>query len=48
MFFKILKDFDEPLWGWCINHSKLSVVAQVFTIMSNHGLSGVDYDINIE
>jgi len=31
-FFDMLKDFDEPLWDGCTNHSKLSVVAQVFTV----------------
>ena len=38
-FFYLLKDSDEPLWDGCTNHSKLSVVAQVFTIKSNHGMS---------
>jgi len=31
-FFDLLKDFDELLWDGCTNHSKLSVMAQVFTI----------------
>ena len=31
-FFNLLKDSDEPLWDGCTNHSKLSAVAQVFTI----------------
>jgi hypothetical protein len=44
MFFDLLKDFDEPLWNSCTNHSKLSVVAHVFTIKSDYGLSGADYD----
>jgi hypothetical protein len=26
-FFDHLKDFDEPLWDGCINHSKLLVIA---------------------
>jgi hypothetical protein len=39
-----LKDFDEPLWDGCTNHSKLSVVAQVFTIKSDHRLSEAGYD----
>ena len=26
-FFDLLKDSDEPLWDYCENHSKLSVVA---------------------
>jgi len=47
-FFDLLKDSDEPLWDGCTNHSKLSVVAQVFTIKSDHGLSEADYDKIIE
>jgi len=43
-FFDLLKDFDEPLWDGCMNHSKLLVVAQVFTIKSDHGLSEAGYD----
>jgi hypothetical protein len=43
-FFDILKDFNEPLWDGCIIHSKLSSVAQVFTVKSDHGLSEVSYD----
>jgi hypothetical protein len=43
-FFDLLKDSNEPLWDGCTNHSKLSVVAQVFTIKSNHGLSEASYD----
>ena len=43
-FFDLLKDSDKPLWDRCTNHSKLSVVAQVFTIKSNHGLSEASYD----
>jgi len=43
-FFDLLKDSDEPLWDGCTNHSKLSAVAQVFTIKSNHGLSEAGYD----
>jgi hypothetical protein len=42
-FFDLLKDSDEPLWDGCTNHSKLSVVAQVFTIKSDHGLSEAFY-----
>ena len=38
-FFDLLKDSDESLWDGCTNHSKLSVVAQVFTIKSKHWLS---------
>jgi hypothetical protein len=47
-FFDMLKDSDEPLWDGCTNHSKLSAVAQVFTIKSDHGLSEVGYDKIIE
>jgi len=43
-FFDMLKDFDEPLWDGCTNHSKLSVIAQVFTIKLDCGLSEVGYD----
>jgi len=42
--FYLLKDSDEPLWDGCTNHSKLSVVAQVFTIKSDDRLSEADYD----
>jgi hypothetical protein len=47
-FFDLLKDSDEPLWDGCTNHNKLSVVAQVFTIKSDHGLSEAGYDKIIE
>jgi hypothetical protein len=47
-FFDLLKDSNEPLWDGCTNHSKLSTVAQVFTIKSNHGLSEAWYDKIIE
>ena len=47
-FFDLLKDSDEPLWDGCTNHSKLSVIAQVFTIKSDHGLSEAGYDKIIE
>jgi hypothetical protein len=43
-FFDLLKDFDEPLWDGCTNHCKLSTIAHVFTIKSDHKLSEVDYD----
>jgi hypothetical protein len=43
-FFDFLKDFNEPLWDGCIIHSKLSSVAQVFTVKSDHRLSEVSYD----
>jgi hypothetical protein len=48
MFFDLLKDFDEPLWDGCTNHSKLSAVAQMFTIKLDHGLSEAEYDKIIE
>jgi len=48
MFFDLLKDSDEPLWDGCTNHSKLSAVAQVFTIKSDHGLSKTGYEKIIE
>jgi len=44
MFFYLLKDSDEPLWDSYTNHSQLLVVVQVFTIKSDHGLSGASYD----
>jgi len=47
-FFDMLKDSDEPLYDCCTNHSKLSAVAQVFTIKSDHGLSEAGYDKIIE
>ena len=47
-FFDMLKDSDEPLWDDYTNHNKLSVVAQVFTIKSDHGLSEASYDKIIE
>ena len=47
-FFDLLKDSDEPLWDDCTNHSKLSVVAQVFTIKSDYRLSEAGYDRIVE
>jgi hypothetical protein len=47
-FFYLLKDSDKPLWDGCINHSKLSPVAQVFTIKSGHGLSETGCDKIVE
>ena len=47
-FYNLLINFDEPLWDGCINHNKLSVVAHVFTIKSDHGLSKVGYEKIIE
>ena len=43
-FFDLLKYSDKLLWDGCTNHNKLLVVAQVFTIKSDHGLSKVTYD----
>jgi len=48
MFFDMLKDSDKPLWDGYMNHNKLSTVAQVFTIKSDHGLSEAGYDKIIE
>jgi len=47
-FFDLLKDSDESLWDGCSNHIKLSAVAQVFTIKSDHGLSEAGYNKIIE
>jgi len=47
-FFYLLKDFDEPLWDGCTNHSKLLAITQLITIKSDHGLSEADYDKIIE
>ena len=47
-FFELLHDSDEPIWDKCKNHSKLLVVAQVFTFKSNNELSEVDYDRIVE
>jgi len=47
-FFDLLKDSDEPLRDGFTNHSKLSAVAQVFTITSDYGLSEAGYDKIIE
>ena len=44
MFFDLLNDSDKLLWDDCINHTKLSTVAQVFAIKSNYGLSEAGYD----
>ena len=43
-----MKDSDKSLWDGCTNYSKLSAVAHVFTIKSDHGLSEADYDKIIE
>jgi predicted transcriptional regulator len=46
--FDLLKDSEEPLCDGCTDYSKLSVIAQVFTIKLDHGLSEVGYDKIIE
>jgi hypothetical protein len=43
-FFYLLKDSNEPLGDVCTNHSKLSIIAHMFTIKSDHGLSEANYD----
>jgi hypothetical protein len=48
MFFDILKDFDKSLWDGCTNHGYLSVIAHVFTIKSDYGLSEASYDRIVE
>jgi hypothetical protein len=47
-FFDLLKYSDKPFWIGCTNHSKLSAIAQVFTIKSDYGLSEAGYDRIIE
>jgi len=47
-FFDLLKDSNKLLWDGCTNHNKLSAIAQVFTIKSDHGLSEAGYDKIIE
>ena len=47
-FFNLFNVSDEPLWDGCTNHSKSSVVARVFTIKSDCGLSKAGYDKIIE
>ena len=46
--FDLLKDSDEPLWDRCTNHGKLSVIAHVFTIKSDHELSEAGYNRILE
>jgi len=43
-FFDMLKDSDELLLDGCMNHSKLLIIAQVFTIKSDCGLSEAGYE----
>jgi len=47
-FFDLLKNSNKPLWDGCTNHSKLSAIAQMFTIKSDHELSEAIYDKIIE
>jgi hypothetical protein len=47
-FFELLKDSDKSLWDGCINHSKLSIVAQVLTIKLDHELSEASYNRIVE
>ena len=47
-FFHLLKDSDVPLWDGSINHSKLSLVTQVFTIKLDHRLSEANYERIVE
>jgi len=47
-FFNLLKDSGELLLDGFINYSKLSIVAHVFTIKSDHELSKIGYDRVIE
>jgi len=39
---------DESLWDGCTNHSKLLIIAHMFTTKSNYELSEVGYDRIIE
>ena len=47
-FFYLLKDSGKSLYDGYTNNGKLSVIAQVFTIKSNHWLSEADYDMIVE
>jgi len=47
-FFNLLKDSKELLYDSFTNHSKLLVIAQVFTIKSDHGLSEAGYERIVE
>jgi len=44
VFFYLLKDSDEPSWEGCTNHSKLLVIAWVFTIKLDYDKSEAGYD----
>jgi hypothetical protein len=43
-FFDLLKNSNDSLWDGYTNHSKLSVVAHVFNIKSDHELSEAGYN----
>jgi hypothetical protein len=43
-FFKLLEDYDEPLWNRCRVHNKLSAITQVFVIKLDYVLSETGYD----
>jgi len=47
-FFNLLKNSGETLLDGFINYNKLSIVAHVFTIKSDHELSEADYDRAVE
>jgi hypothetical protein len=47
-FFNLLKNSGETLLDGFINYNKLSIVAHVFTIKSDHELSEADYDRVVE
>jgi len=47
-FFNLFKDFDEPIWDDCMNHSKLLAVAQLFIIKSDCWFIEAGYDRIIE
>jgi len=44
MVFNLLKYSNKLLWYGYTNHNKLSAIAHVFTIKSDHELSKIDYE----
>jgi hypothetical protein len=44
MVFNLLKYSNKLLMDGCTNRNKLSSIAHVFTIKSDHGLSKADYE----
>jgi len=48
MFFLSFERFQRTIMGGFINHNKLSVVAQVFTIKLDQGVSKASYNRIIE